>query len=139
MTHEEFKAEKARQLAVLKEWENERIVSLVNYPGYAVSSEGDVLSVTRNVPGKSATRIQHGRRLKPFLSGSKMKYLKVCLSVGGRVLRRTVHSLIAEAFHGLRPSGHDVDHKDTNTLNNHVSNIQYLPLSKNRSLRGKHE
>ena len=43
-----------------------------------------------------------------------------------------VHHLVAEAFHGPRPNGYVVDHKDENKLNNHATNLQYISRSENQ-------
>lgn len=43
----------------------------------------------------------------------------------GRNFNRTIHSIVAEAFHGPRPSGHEVRHLDDDKFNNHVSNLVY--------------
>lgn len=50
------------------------------------------------------------------------------LTVGlwdGRRHNRTVHSLVAAAFLGPRPHGHEVRHLDDDKLRNHVSNLAY--------------
>lgn len=42
-----------------------------------------------------------------------------------------VHTLVAAAFLGPRPSGMETCHKDDNAANNHISNLEYATHSKN--------
>ncbi len=53
-------------------------------------------------------------------------YSRVCMSVGGKPYTRLVHILVAEAFLGMRPKGHDVNHKNGIKTDNHVDNLEYL-------------
>jgi hypothetical protein len=46
-----------------------------------------------------------------------------------------VHCLVAEAFIGPRPEGHDVDHIDRNRANPSAVNLRYRPTSENRADR----
>jgi hypothetical protein len=38
----------------------------------------------------------------------------------------SVHKIVAEAFLGPRPLGHEINHKDGNTCNNHWKNLAYV-------------
>lgn len=58
-------------------------------------------------------------------------YLQVCVYYDHQRKYPYVHSLVAEAFLGDRPSGHVVGHKDDNKLNNCVENLEYLTPSQN--------
>ncbi len=51
------------------------------------------------------------------------------VSLGGKA--RFVHKLVAEAFLGPCPKGHEVDHRDRNPLNPSLGNLRYLTLSDN--------
>jgi hypothetical protein len=83
-------------------------------PLYEVSSHGRVRRIG-------------GRVLRDQPSGAG--YRKVHL---GRRCQALVHALVAEAFHGPRPPGHDVDHKDWDRTHNHASNLRWLPAPENR-------
>lgn len=75
-------------------------------------------------------------RLGRVLAGSRsLGYLHVRLSVGGVRRDFTVHELVALAFHGPRPAGHDVDHIDHDRANNAPENLRYLTASQNRGAR----
>jgi thymidylate synthase (FAD) len=62
-------------------------------------------------------------------------YLVVGLNRPGEQILRTVHSLVAEAFLGCRPAGHEVRHADHNRLNPIWSNLSYGPPEANASDR----
>ncbi len=49
--------------------------------------------------------------------------------------RRLVHKLVAEAFYGPCPKGHEVDHGDENTLNPSLKNLSYATKGLNASKR----
>jgi hypothetical protein len=96
------------------------------WPGYYVSSHGRVYSTSKP-----------GRLLKPWGVGHKLSYLVVKLyrddGNGGREFqKRKVAHLVAFAFHGPRPSGHDIDHIDADTKNNRADNLRYLTITENR-------
>lgn len=59
-------------------------------------------------------------------------YLKVQISGGNRKRRVFVHKLVALAFLGPIPDGHDVDHINRERADNRAVNLRYLPISVNR-------
>ncbi|MET7939671.1 HNH endonuclease signature motif containing protein [Streptomyces sp. NPDC005302] len=64
-------------------------------------------------------------------------YLHVGLYRDGERRSRSVHSLIAEAFHGPRPSDeYDADHVSRVRTDNCASNLRWLPASENRRFGG---
>lgn len=88
---------------------------------YEVSDLGRVRSLDREViTSHGVTRRYRGRPLTPSVGNHG--YLVV--SVGRRV-KRTVHSLVAEAFIGPRPNGQEVRHKDGNALDCRAANLEY--------------
>lgn len=42
-----------------------------------------------------------------------------------------VHKLVAEAFHGPRPVGHEVNHKNGNKADSRASNLEWVTRSEN--------
>jgi hypothetical protein len=44
----------------------------------------------------------------------------------GRCKRVKVHALVARAFIGPRPDGHQINHIDANPVNNRVENLEYV-------------
>jgi len=90
---------------------------------YAVSNLGNVKRIK---PGRRATV---GKILKPQFGG---RYYHVRLGLGKLGIKmRTIHSLVAEAFLGLRPEGFQINHKDGNKLNNNIDNLEYITHAKN--------
>lgn len=91
---------------------------------YSVSSVGDVRRESKNSRGDS------GHILKPF--PDKHGHLYVTLSrPGEKKKRRSVHSLVSEAFIGERPEGYDINHKDGCKVNNCYLNLEYATRSQN--------
>lgn len=93
---------------------------------YQVSSEGRV----RSYPTKYHPRVTV---LKPYIVVGG--YLMVRL---GLAARRTVHSLVAEAFIGSRPAGKVVCHIDGVPANNNKENLKYDTQSNNVLARNQH-
>ncbi|HMH92929.1 MAG TPA: NUMOD4 motif-containing HNH endonuclease [Streptosporangiaceae bacterium] len=104
-------------MADVEEWR-----PVVGHAGlYEVSSLGQVRRLSRTT--SDGRRIQ-GRVLRP----AGIRYLTV--KIGGDT--RTVHSLAAEAFRGLRPApGMEVRHLDDNKLNNAAANLAWGTRSEN--------
>lgn len=90
---------------------------------YAVSDHG---RVKRTVGGPGA---KPGRILQP--STNKGGYEYVVMSVGGKRITKTVHSLVAVAFSGERPEGLEINHKDGCKTNNRSDNLEYVTQANN--------
>lgn len=108
-----------------------------DYEGiYEVSNTGVVRSLDRVLvyenPRFKSLRMDNlkGKVLKQFPSGSR-GYLKVILYNGGKIKNRYTHSLVAEAFIPRSNESLQVNHKDNNILNNHVSNLEWVTQHEN--------
>lgn len=73
--------------------------------------------------------IQSGRIRKPAMFGKYPGYL---LSISQQSFARLMHRLVADAFLGPIPEGMQVNHKDGNKLNSHVTNLEIVTNSENR-------
>lgn len=99
---------------------------VVGFEGhYEVSNFGRVRSVERTITqeskwGKQVKRVMRGKLLRP--GKASHGYDTVVL---GRGNTRTVHSLVAEAFIGPCPEGHEVLHIDGTRSNNRLANLRY--------------
>jgi hypothetical protein len=70
----------------------------------------------------------YSSKSKKFLKQSMHttgRYQVTLVKPDGKMTTRKVHTLIAEAFFGLKPKGMVVCHNDFNPLNNAVENLRY--------------
>lgn len=97
---------------------------IVGYEGlYEVSALGEVRSLAREIPHHTGTTfVRQGRLLLLTFNG---RYLQVNLSKEGRTKTHTVHVRVAAAFHGPRPPGLVVRHRDNDSRNNRETNLAY--------------
>lgn len=102
---------------------------------YQVSNEGRVRSLNRvtdalDCVGNPCLRRQRGKLLRAGVG--KNGYAVVCFTrPGGKRLCAYVHRLVALAFLGPVPEGHEVCHNDGVKAHNHASNIRYDTRSSN--------
>ena len=106
----------------------------VGFDHYLVGSDGSVVSLPRPVKTRHGFRITPRRFLIAQKCGPKMNYLFVVLSENAIAKKCLLSHLVCEAFLGLRPLDHDVDHINGNTLDNSLGNLRYLHRSLNRGL-----
>jgi hypothetical protein len=112
---------KPSMLDQIEDVEEFRVIG--GFPNYSVSNLGSVRNDTTQ------------RILRPCVS--KDGYYQVCLYSEGVKLVKVVHKLIATAF--LGDSGlWEVNHKDRNKLNNHLSNLEYCSRSENQQNRSSY-
>lgn len=86
------------------------------YPGYLVSNYGDVIGIS-------------GKLLTGRLNADGYRVVEVYTAGDGTRRTAKVHRLVAYTF--LGPSGLEVNHKDGNKTNNHVSNLEYCTRREN--------
>ena len=92
-----------------------------------VSNLGRVKSLPKEcVIGNGAIRRYNGAILKGGITSAG--YLSASLCCNGKQKTFLVHQLVAVAFLGHNPSGHElvVDHIDDDKLNNRVDNLQIV-------------
>lgn len=106
---------------------NEEWRDVVGFAGhYQISNLGNVRSVDRVVvDGRGRTRQLQGRPLRARVDHDG--YLMVGLSVCGVRWTRTIHDLVAAAFHGERPDGHEIHHINRQRWDNRATNLRYKP------------
>jgi hypothetical protein len=114
----------------------ERWLPVIGYEGYyEVSDFGRVRSLSRRV---NRDRQRHsGRILKLYANRSKKcgEYYQARLSRDGVVRTCDVHVLVARAFLGPCPDGHQVCHGPAGSLDNSAENLSYGTPVKNAADR----
>jgi hypothetical protein len=109
---------------------NEAWRAVIGFEGlYEVSNLGRVRRIGRAAKtgagrGGGIGRI---RKLQPTPEG----YLHVVLWKDGKPKARQVHGLIAEAFLGPAPPGHEPNHEDGDKHNNRASNLEWVTRPEN--------
>lgn len=92
---------------------------LTQNPDYAVSSLGRVASTKKGWVCLRPRKTVNG-------------YLGVTLFANGDRCPRSIHRLVAEAFHGERPTPkHQVNHKDGDRENNQADNLEWVTQAEN--------
>lgn len=90
------------------------------FPDYMISSLGRVASY--KTPR---------RPFEMIASAGRDGYLHVVLCGGGRRKTTRVHTIVAAAFLGPRPEGHEILHGDGDKRNNALANLRYGTKSEN--------
>lgn len=99
---------------------------------YEVSSAGDV----RSLPRQTVKGIRGGQLLK--LHPDPKGYYQVTLTRPGVREYRRVHQLVAEAFIGPCPPGHETRHHDGDNQHNAASNLLYGTSGDNKLDQVRH-
>lgn len=83
--------------------------------------------------GKSRNGYPDGRILEQNLAYSvDNRYRRVLLCSHGTNERQSVHALVATAFLGARPHGHEINHKNGDKRDNRVSNLEWVTRKENQ-------
>lgn len=102
---------------ITNSFDNEQWKPIADFPRYTVSDHGRIMNA---LSGK-------------ILNGGfdRDGYCRVCLRTDTEKKSKQVHSLVAAAFIGPRPTGLHVNHIDGEKTNNHVSNLEYVTSAEN--------
>ncbi len=79
---------------------------------------------------KGGVGCRAGRILVPVLTN--WGYLRLSLWRNGAIRNFRVHRLVATAFLGPCPDGHEINHLDGNKLNNRADNLEYCTSKQNK-------
>lgn len=105
------------------------VVGLEDY--YVVSNHGRVFRIEREVKRGIQKYIAKEKELSQAVNS--VGYYVLNLKVNGVCFYRLVHRLIAEAFLSNTEGKDLVNHIDSNKLNNHVSNLEWVNRRENYS------
>ena len=89
--------------------------------GMYINEKAEIIAI-KTADAKQVAYIYTNTKDRPITAKNNAGYL--IMNVEGKT--RTIHTLVAEAFLGIRPDGYDVDHIDGNKLNNAASNLRYV-------------
>ncbi len=53
-------------------------------------------------------------------------YIRIAMMIDGKTSYRYLHRMVAETVYGPCPEGMQVNHKDSNRINNNPSNLEYV-------------
>jgi hypothetical protein len=108
------------------------------HEGYRIGSDGSVWSCWRRVgPPQGFVLSDDWFRLKPGVNSGG--YYDVMLrTTPGKRKTRAIHRLVALAFLGPPPPGHEVCHRDGNKLNNRAGNLYWGTRSDNMRDKYRH-
>ena len=100
---------------------DEQIKDIKSYEGkYAITSHGRVYSYISN------------RFLKPSINRRNNKYPRLYINLGrGTENRFYIHQLVAKAFIPNPENKPEIDHIDTNALNNCINNLRWVTHEEN--------
>ncbi len=102
---------------------------------YAVSDIGNVMSFKRRTPQLLTTKIPNsGFRRISF----RYRVVSIYDNASKKSVKKKVHALVCEAFHGPRPEGMQVRHLDGDCLNNLAENLQWGSPAENADDMMKH-
>jgi DNA polymerase I-like protein with 3'-5' exonuclease and polymerase domains len=91
----------------------------------------------RKVETKKTKDLDIGERMVPLRRFEGDGERPWFTSMKGTTRHYNEAHIVAEAFHGLRPDGFDVHHKDGDTWNNHPANLAYVESSAHKSAHAK--
>jgi hypothetical protein len=104
---------------------------VVGYEGlYEVSDHGRVRRVAAGGGARVGRILRFGMSAHPGEDASK-GYRTVVLYQSGKPRRFKVHLLVAGAFLGTRPAGHECNHKNGVKTNNRLSNLEWITKQAN--------
>jgi hypothetical protein len=117
------------------EWRN-----VDGFPGYAVSSDGQVMGKcgTVLVPKKSG---RQGRHMVSLTNRTRRTNGEPIPGTEGLTPTKYayIHRLVCQAFHGAAPSDdHEVGHLNGNHLDNHADNLRWVTAKENQRHRVEH-
>lgn len=105
---------------------------VVGFEGlYIVSNQGEIRSVDHYVRCNSGMRLVKGRTLKPCDRGNGYPF--VTMGKDGKQYNMSIHRVVAMAFLPNPYNLPEVNHKDTNTFNYSLDNLEWCDRQYNNN------
>lgn len=105
---------------------------------YEASNLGNLRSVERVVEDTLGRRNRlRSRPMKPHVNRNNGRRM-ITLQGKGRLEKRTVSSVVLEAFQGPRPAGMQCCHSDGNALNDRIENLRWDSHAENERDKVRH-
>lgn len=108
---------------------------VLGFPGYEVGDDGSVWS---RRPRNGKGRMPEGWKKLVANRYDRSGHVKVTLRRDGKSFNVTIHSIVLEAFVGIRPAGMCGCHNDGNPANNRVNNLRWDTHASNMADRERH-
>ncbi len=104
---------------------------IIGYEGfYQVSSFGNVRSLDRYVNcNKGSMQFKKGMPIKPFVNHKGYGMVDLKINEVGKTI--SVHRIVAQNFIENPENKPQVNHKDGNKLNNHITNLEWMTNKEN--------
>lgn len=107
---------------------NEEWRDVVGFEGlYSVSSLGRVVALPKQLPIRGGSIALRNGHLKEQRLQTKRNYTEVTIQLykNNRQFTKRVSHLVAEAFIAIRAENQEIDHIDSNSLNNKADNLRW--------------
>ena len=106
------------------------IKDVVGLEEYAyITDTGEVFTKDRYILNNGTPVLYKGR--KKACTDNGLGYLQVKFTINKKTYHKYVHRMVAEAFIPNPNNYTDVNHKDGNKQNNHISNLEWVSHSQN--------
>lgn len=103
---------------------------ITGFSGYQISNNGNVRSNRK--PGINRGFYNEYRLLKQQISHKGYAVIGLYCDEDNKVHRKQIHRLVLSAFGGIPEDlSYEVDHKDTNKLNNKLENLEWVTSKEN--------
>jgi hypothetical protein len=111
-------------------------VPVPGFEGALACIDGNIYSIRGTTGGRGRRWHKSGFcKLKGCIcvskKGSAYLHVAVKCNITGKAKTKRIHTLIALAFYGSRPTGYVVDHVDRDPFNNKLSNLRYVTYEEN--------
>lgn len=91
---------------------------------YTIHSDGKVIS------NKTYRKAFYGREVKPY-THTKNGYQSIDLRIDNKYIRYLLHRLVAQSFIPNPENKPEINHKDGDKTNNHISNLEWMTKEEN--------